>query len=337
MPSAGSRQARRAAAQLRSRTRRRSGAVALGVLVLVVVVASWGSKVVPKVIRAAAGISQSGTAVDPSMFASGACMTYPPTSGNRHRVVFLDAGHGGLDPGAQGVTQSGKTIYEADLTLPVAQDTMALLRASGYQVVLSRTRNENVARLAPYDTDGTLLSLQGVHDDIAARDICANDAHASALVGIYFDAGGPANAGSLTAYDTARRFATQNEQLAQLLDRDTVAAMNAQGWQIPDAGAQSDAQLGSLSGDPSQGGLAALAAQYNHLMLLGPAEAGYFSTPSEMPGSVIEPLFITDAFEGTIAASSQGQNVIARGIATAVEQFLDPSAYGDASTTTAVS
>jgi N-acetylmuramoyl-L-alanine amidase len=41
-----------------------------------------------------------------------------------------------------------------------------------------------------------------------------------------------------------------------------------------------------------------------------------------MPGAVIEPLYLTDPFEGTIADSSQGQTEIARGIASAIEKFL---------------
>jgi N-acetylmuramoyl-L-alanine amidase len=45
-----------------------------------------------------------------------------------------------------------------------------------------------------------------------------------------------------------------------------------------------------------------------------------------MPGAVVEPLYITDPFEGSIADSSQGQSVIAQGIATPVEQYLAPSA-----------
>jgi N-acetylmuramoyl-L-alanine amidase len=52
-------------------------------------------------------------------------------------------------------------------------------------------------------------------------------------------------------------------------------------------------------------------------MLLGPAKKGYFSTPSTMPGSLVEPLFITDPFEGSIAASGRGQRVIAAGLARA--------------------
>lgn len=45
--------------------------------------------------------------IDPSYFESGACVEYQPTSGDRHLTVFLDAGHGGLDPGGLGETQSG--------------------------------------------------------------------------------------------------------------------------------------------------------------------------------------------------------------------------------------
>ena len=65
---------------------------------------------------------------------------------------------------------------------------------------------------------------------------------------------------------------------------------------------------------------------YGHLLLLGPADPGYFSTPSEMPGALIEPLFITDPFEGSIATSPAGQQTIASGIAAAVEQYFAPRA-----------
>ena len=41
-----------------------------------------------------------GRAIDARYFEPGACMSYPPTAGNRHLTVFLDAGHGGIDPGA---------------------------------------------------------------------------------------------------------------------------------------------------------------------------------------------------------------------------------------------
>jgi N-acetylmuramoyl-L-alanine amidase len=67
-------------------------------------------------------------------------------------------------------------------------------------------------------------------------------------------------------------------------------------------------------------------ASYDHLMLLGPAFPGHFTTPSEMPGALIEPLFITDPFEGTVAASAAGQEAIAQGMAEAVVQYLQAEA-----------
>jgi N-acetylmuramoyl-L-alanine amidase len=276
--------------------------------------------------RAAARRADAGLALDPAAFAPGACEAFGPTAGERHATVFLDAGHGGPDPGALGTTESGQQVTEASLTLPIELDTMALLRADGYRVVVSRTADTSVARLGPADEAGGVLTLVGLHEDVAARDVCADDAGARVLVGIYLDAGAsPADAGSLAAYDAVRPFAARNERLAALVEADVVAALDAHGWQIPDDGVVPDTEVGSVSGNPSQGGLAARSVAYGHLLLLGPAQAGYFSTPSTMPGTVVEPLFVTDPFEASVAASSVGQRAVAAGIARAVEQFLAPA------------
>ena len=253
-------------------------------------------------------------------------MAYGPTAGNRHETVFLDAGHGGIDPGAIGTTEAGRTIYEANETLSVELVTMAMLRSSGFRVVVSRTRPTTVLQLGMGDVSEGVLTLKGAHDDVAARDACANDGEAGVLVGIYFDANSsPEVAGSLTAYDAVRLFSAKNLALADLLQRDVLAAMNAQGWAIPDDSVLPDSGLGSLAGDSAAGGLAQRAATYDHLLLIGPARAGYFSTPSGMPGAVIEPLYITDPFEASIADSVRGQMVIAQGLASAVKQFFNLS------------
>jgi N-acetylmuramoyl-L-alanine amidase len=75
-----------------------------------------------------------------------------------------------------------------------------------------------------------------------------------------------------------------------------------------------DNQLGST--------LTAAAQAYGHLVLLGPPMRGYVTTPSRMPGALIEPLFITDPFEASIADSPRGQRLIARGISAAVTQYF---------------
>ena len=118
----------------------------------------------------------------------------------------------------------------------------------------------------------------------------------------------------MTGYDADRPFSAENLRLATLVQNDVLDAMNARGWQIPDDGVVQDSGLGSAS--------SAAAVAYDHLLLLGPAEAGYFSTPSTMPGALIEPLYVTDPFEASIAVSAQGQQVIAGGIAEAVSQYF---------------
>ncbi len=264
-----------------------------------------------------------GVAVDPSRFSAGSCMEYPPTRGERHEVVFLDAGHGGVDPGAVGRTTAGRTVYEADLSLPVELDTMALLRADGFTVVVSRTRASTVMKLRPHDLVDKTLTLEAAHEEVALRDICANEAKANALVGIYFDAStSPFAAGSLTLYDPGRPFSADNLALANSVQTATLAAMNAHGWGIPDDGVLTDLGMGSNNGDPSSGGLAAESLAYGRVMLIGPAMKGYFSTPSRMPGALIEPLFVTDPFEASIAASTLGQHVLAEGIAAGIERYF---------------
>jgi N-acetylmuramoyl-L-alanine amidase len=260
--------------------------------------------------------SPGGTELDPSMFEPGSCVAFSPLSGDRHQTVFLDAGHGGIDPGASGVTESGATIHEADETLPVELEAANLLRAQCYRVVLSRTRASTVLRPGSGDVATGIFSLQGEHDDVAARDVCANLAKATILLGIYFDAGtSSTDAGSVTGYDTVRPFSADNQRLATLLQTDVLAHLNARGWTIPNDGVVSDATLGG----PAQ---TTTAANYDHLLLLGPADPGWFTTPSQMPGALIEPLFITDPFEGTIASSPRGQQAIAEGMAQAAEQYL---------------
>lgn len=95
--------------------------------------------------------SSGGAPVAAAGFNPGACVSFAPTSGDRHQTVFLDAGHGGIDPGATGTTGSGATIHEADLTLPVVLDTLPLLRAQGFRVVVSRPGATSVARLVADD------------------------------------------------------------------------------------------------------------------------------------------------------------------------------------------
>ncbi len=255
-------------------------------------------------------------AVDPALFAPGACIALAPRAGNRRQTVFLDPGHGGPDTGAIGRTTGGKTIYERDVALLVALDTAALLRRDGYRVVLSRTAGATVTRLRPGVESGGVFTVAGAHDDLLARVECANLAHAAVLVSIHFNGNAdPSASGAMTFYDAARSFAASSLHLARLLQADIVSALAAGGWTALDRGVRSDATAGAPA-------LSAQGAAYGHFDVLGPRLAGYVPAPSQMPGALVEPLFITDPAQADVAAGRVGQAAIARGIAAAIDSYL---------------
>lgn len=253
-------------------------------------------------------------ALDPDAFAPGSCVAFPPTQGDRHLTVFLDAGHGGKDPGGNGYTVSGHGVTEAWVNLRVEMDAMRLLTQQGYRVVVSRAGPWLVHRVGPGDMEGGALVPHAVRADIAARTICANLGKASLLVGIYMNAGYWGVGGSVTTYCASRPFSAESRRFAVLLQRDVLGALNAHKYGIPNDGVLDDNQMGSSSG--------AAADSYGHLMLLGPAKRGYFSTPSEMPGALIEPLFLTDPFEASLASTTRGQTLIAAGITRAANDYF---------------
>lgn len=54
------------------------------------------------------------------------------------KLIMLDAGHGGSDPGALG-TLNGRTINEKDLTLSITYKVKAILESNGYKTAMTRT------------------------------------------------------------------------------------------------------------------------------------------------------------------------------------------------------
>lgn len=256
------------------------------------------------------------TPVGGGLFAANACMAMAPSGPDRHETVFLDAGHGGPDPGASGVTADGQSVDERQLTLPVVLDAASGLRAAGYRVVVSRTVDTAVARLGPDDLSATgQLSATGEHDDTEARVSCANLSGAEVLVSVHFNAfSDPTAAGLLTTYDDSRPFTAANQQFAQILDADILSALKSAAWSVPDRGVQPDTSVGAPA-------ITEEAHEYGHLLLLGPAAPGWLDHPTTMPGALVEPLFLTDPSEASVAADPAGQRAIAAGIVEAVESF----------------
>lgn len=132
----------------------------------------------------------------------------PPPSGgsdipdagaaNQSKLIVLDAGHGGSDPGADG-TYNGKTVYEKDLTLSITKKVASILQSKGYSVQLTRSG----------DTYPTL----------SERSALANSMHAAAFISIHINSvdGAPTASGTEVYYSTQNNgssYGASSEQLA---------------------------------------------------------------------------------------------------------------------------
>lgn len=98
-----------------------------------------------------------------------------PASGVR-RVVVLDPGHGGVDPGAVGY------VVEHEVVLAVAMRVRALLEAEGIEIIMTREANNHLH--ATKNTDLRMRSDFATPDRNIFVSIHANAAHSAAATGI---------------------------------------------------------------------------------------------------------------------------------------------------------
>lgn len=96
------------------------------------------------------------------------------------KIVALDAGHGGTDPGAIGYGLMEKTV-----NLDVMLKLKAILESQGYKVLATRTTDTDVDPYN-YDIDGN--GYYSAADELAARTRVANDNHADIFLSVHHNA-----------------------------------------------------------------------------------------------------------------------------------------------------
>jgi N-acetylmuramoyl-L-alanine amidase len=132
------------------------------------------------------------------------------------RLIFLDPGHGGSDPG----TMNPKLkLMEKTITLQVARRTRERLEAAGYRVRLTRERDR-------------LLGHQGA-EDFRRRAHLANAANADLFISIHFNADGdPRTRGAETfVFTPAGQRSTESWSTGQLdIEKSPVPVNKYDGW-----------------------------------------------------------------------------------------------------------
>ncbi|MDY6408007.1 MAG: N-acetylmuramoyl-L-alanine amidase, partial [Pseudomonadota bacterium] len=115
----------------------------------------------------------------------------------QQRIIVLDAGHGGQDPGA--ISRSG--YYEKNITLNMARETRNLLEKAGYKVVLTRDKD-------------IFIPLRG-------RIKKAHEANADLFISIHADSAKNPSARGLSIYTISER--ASDAEAAALAERENKA------------------------------------------------------------------------------------------------------------------
>jgi N-acetylmuramoyl-L-alanine amidase len=231
-------------------------------------------------------------------------------------LVYLDPGHGGVDPGTSGTDVHGTEIHEKTITLEIARLTATRLQNDGIGVALSRSDDSTPDAVATdFTADGGGFTPDGVLHDLQHRVDRANASGAQVLLSIHFNAfTDPSIGGAETFYDSSRPFADQNERFARLVQEAVVSGLLSRGVSVVDRGVADD---DSLSGED----LGTLGGAYRQLVLLGPPIAGKLRA-SQMPGALSEPLFLSNPADATAAGRPDVLAALANGYADAIEKYL---------------
>ena len=247
------------------------------------------------------------------------------------RVVFLDPGHGNGDGGATTHLADGTLVREADLALSIAQKTAELLRAKGYQVVLSREKEYRAGHGDDNNNDGRL----NYRDDLQTVVDMANNTKADLFISMHHNGAANRDAKGVEVYYCEDRpFAKQSIRLAELVQANLLQALRDIGYEAEDRGAKDDSVLYAWrrplftipapSGAGRDGALPPVPSNFRgHLFVLGPArpERGKPSA-TEMPGVLGESLFVSNEVEATLLAQERVQWALARGYANAVVTYF---------------
>ena len=227
-----------------------------------------------------------------------------PSRAKKHKVIVLDPGHGGKDPGATGY----KKYREKDVVFSIASKTAKLLRSRGYTVYMTRT-------------DDRFIKLRN-------RTHYANVKKADLFVSIHANAVPRRNrnkAYGIETYFLSPSRSKRANHAAAMENRTEVEDMNYYGKSTFLNALNSEKIVAShkLAIDLQSSILSSLRARYKNVKDSGVREGPFWVlVGAQMPAVLIEVGFITHPTEGARLHSGKYQDYFARGLADGIERYF---------------
>ncbi|MFA7296319.1 MAG: N-acetylmuramoyl-L-alanine amidase [Dehalococcoidia bacterium] len=249
----------------------------------------------------------------------------PRALGDRTRLVVVDPGHAEDEVGA-----AANGVVEKHSNLDMAMRVEALLQQQGVRVVLTRRADERT-----YAPGTVIQGNSATRRDLQARIDLANDLNADFFVSLHSNgAASTAERGVEVYWDSGRPFAALNQQLATSIQAAVVGEMAAAGMPVTDRGAKDDAclrffrgrcfplfvlgpgrsttgeEIIQRGGSPAELGLA-------------PGQTSVTSRATQMPGALVELLFISSPEDAALLRSEDARDAMARGVARGIIEQLN--------------
>lgn len=262
-----------------------------------------------------------GTAVATATASATPTVVAPP-----RRVVVLDPGHGGDEPGA-----TGGGIVERESNLEMAERIAALLSRDGIDVVLTRTTADR-PRVEGRDPD--LVGATATFLDLQDRIAIANASAADVFVSIHSNGCvSPEARGVEVWFDSTRTFSAANRSLAEAILAAIAARTGTSGATVPVHGIEDDVGVADSAGhttpllvlgpsrDMTWDEIVGRGIDPRALGLGDPSEA-FRTDESLMPAVVVELLYLTNPSDAALLADEAVRDALASGVAGGIERYL---------------
>ncbi len=223
---------------------------------------------------------------------------------DRDKIIVIDSGHGGKDPGAVGY----KKYKEKVVVLKVATELEKILKARGFKIYMTRTSDKFIPL-----TDRTKY---------------ANNKNADLFISIHANAvveKKSNNVNGIECYFLSPSRSKRAERVASLENSADISAMNAYGKQTFLSILNHSKILASnkLAIDLQRGMLGVLNKSYKNVCDGGVREGPFWVlVGAQMPAVLVEIGFITHPTEAERLMDSRYQNKLATGLADGVERYF---------------
>jgi N-acetylmuramoyl-L-alanine amidase len=235
----------------------------------------------------------------------------PKTVVPRHRLIVVDAGHGGVDPGMHGPIGQRTSLYEKDITLAVSKKLARELETRGVGVLMTRTSD-------------TLIAL-------GDRGKIANQAKGDLFISIHVNAANlnwkdPAGARGFETYFLAeaktedeRRVAKMENEVVRFESSGDPASEGGLGFILKDMAQNEQLRESSDLAETIQSRLK----RFHPGPSRGVKQAGFMVLNTAfMPSVLVEIGFGTNPSEAAYIGSEAGQRAIAVAVADAAMEYL---------------